>query len=164
MPSEITRFVIFGFIGLFNSVLDIFIWRLLVRFFDKRKQLAKLIHSIKLNNYSFAHTISFVITVISSYILNHAFTFADSLKTDSLQIFKFFGVAVTSWVITTLVLNYLTSNKKIAILVNKLSVFEQSITNRNTSLILNQWPTIAKVLTIAVSMVTNYIGYKIFVF
>lgn len=163
MSNEITRFLTFGIIGVVNSGFDILIWHFLVGFCNRNTALSNFIKSIKLNNYSFSHTISFIITVISSYTLNRTFTFGDSSKQDNFQIEKFFAVATVSWLITTLFLNHLTSNKKIASFVDILATFEQSITNKE-SLISKHWPTVAKVLTIGVSMITNYVGYKIFVF
>jgi putative flippase GtrA len=154
MTSELIRFITFGSIGLFNAILDIFIWKFLVRTFDSSKPITNFIQKIKLNNYSFAHTISFVITVISSYFLNKNLTWKDTISNDSLQSIKFFGVATISMILTTFFLNYLTTKK-----------FEQFVlTTIPLKLVKNHYHIIAKLTTILLSMVTNYLGYKFFVF
>lgn len=154
MPSELIRFITFGSIGLFNAILDIFIWKFLVKTFDSSTPLTSSIKKFKLNNYSFAHTISFVITVIFSYFLNKNITWKDIATTDNLQSIKFFGVATISMILTTIFLNFLTSPKTEA-LVFKAFPFQ---------LIKKHYHIIAKLTTILLSMVTNYLGYKFFVF
>jgi putative flippase GtrA len=165
--SEITKFLIFATIGLFNSVLDILIWKFLVTKIQKSTSLTSFVTKIKLNAYSFSHSISFVITVISSYILNKTFTFGKSLNQSvnqtTVEATKFFGVAIFSWVLTTLFLNYLTKSDRIKTIVTRIGETETSLTKK-PSLVLQHWSLFAKVLTIAVSMVTNYIGYRLFVF
>jgi putative flippase GtrA len=154
MPSELIRFIVFGSIGLFNAILDIFIWKFLVKTFDSSKPITNFIQQIKLNNYSFAHTISFVITVISSYFLNKNLTWKDTISNDNLQSIKFFGVATISMILTTFFLNFLTT-KKIEDLVLKTIPLD---------LVKKHYHIIAKLTTILLSMVTNYVGYKFFVF
>lgn len=154
MPSELIRFITFGSIGLFNAILDIFIWKFLVKNFDSSKPITNFIQQIKLNNYSFAHTISFVITVISSYFLNKNLTWKDTISNDNLQSIKFFGVATISMILTTFFLNYLTTKK-----------FEQFVlTTIPVPFVKKHYHIIAKLTTILLSMVTNYLGYKFFVF
>jgi putative flippase GtrA len=153
--SEIVRFIIFGSIGFFNAFLDIGIWRTLVYLFEKL--------GVKKNIYTISHTFSFFLTVVSSYFLNKTFTWADSNKVDNLQLYKFFGVAIFSWIITTWALNFLTSNDEIKKIVNTIGFFETNRTKKK-SIFVAQWPTIAKLLTIIISMFTNFIGYKLFVF
>jgi putative flippase GtrA len=154
MSSEVIRFVIFGSIGLFNAILDIFIWKFLVKTFNSSKPITSFVQQIKLNNYSFAHTISFIITVISSYFLNKNLTWKDTISNDSLQSIKFFGVATFSMFLTTIFLNFLTG-KKIEEFVLKTFPFD---------FVKQHYHIIAKLTTILLSMVTNYTGYKLFVF
>jgi putative flippase GtrA len=165
--SEITKFLIFAAIGLFNSILDILIWKFLVTKIQKSTSLTSFVTKIKLNAYSFSHSISFVITVISSYILNKTFTFGKSftqnLNQTTVEATKFFGVAIFSWVLTTLFLNYLTKSDRIKTIVTRIGEIETNLTKK-PSLVLQHWPLFAKILTIAVSMVTNYTGYRLFVF
>ena len=154
MYPEIIRFAIFGSIGLFNAILDIAIWKSLVRFLDSNSFFGRFISLLRLNNYSFAHIFSFVISVISSYILNKNITWHDTISNDFSQSFKFFGVATFSWILTTLILNFLTSPN--------LRTKAESIIK--LPFFVNHYPTIAKLATILCSMITNYIGYKFFVF
>ena len=154
MPSELIRFIIFGSIGLFNAILDIFIWRFLVKTFDSSSTFTSSIKKLKLNNYSFSHTISFVITVISSYFFNKNLTWKDTISSDNLQSIKFFGVATISMILTTIFLNFLTG-KNIETWILKTFPFE---------FVKKHYHIIAKLTTIGLSMITNYLGYKFFVF
>ncbi len=164
--SELTKFLIFATIGLGNSVLDIFIWKFLVKVIQSKPKFNSFVNKIKLTSYSFAHSISFVITVISSYFLNKNFTFgskAIGVNQTTLEATKFFGVAIFSWILTTVFLTYLTKSQKIQSLVQALGRMESKATGR-ASLIVTHWPLIAKILTIVVSMISNYTGYRLFVF
>lgn len=164
VPSEIIRVMIFASIGLFNAVLDVIIWQFLVKLFSSNLEIQKLLKKIKFNVYSLAHTCSFVLTVISSYFLNKSFTFNDSRSSNNpTQSLRFFCVAIFSWIITTTLLNYLTSSLVISKFIDRLSVLEQSYTRKNP-LIKKYYPTLAKILTIGVSMITNYTGYRFLVF
>jgi putative flippase GtrA len=154
MSLELIRFITFGSIGLFNAILDIFIWKFLVKTFDSSKPITNFIQQIKLNNYSFAHTISFVITVISSYFLNKNLTWKDTISNDNLQSIKFFGVATISMILTTFFLNFLTGKNVEGFI---LKTFPFGIVKKHYHII-------AKLTTILLSMVTNYLGYKFFVF
>ena len=154
MPSELIRFITFGSIGLFNAILDILIWKFLVKRFDSSHSFTQLIKKLKLNNYSFAHTISFIITVISSYFLNKNLTWKDTISNDNLQSIKFFGVATISMILTTIFLNFLTG-KSIESWILKTLPF---------GFVKKHYHIIAKLTTIGLSMITNYLGYKFFVF
>ena len=154
MPSELIRFVTFGSIGLFNAILDIFIWKFLVKTFDSSDKMSKFIKNIKLNNYSFSHTISFIITVISSYFLNKNLTWKDTISNDNLQSIKFFGVATISMILTTIFLNFLTGKK----------IEGWVLKNLPFGFVKKHYHIIAKLTTIGLSMITNYLGYKFFVF
>jgi putative flippase GtrA len=162
--SELIRFLIFGAVGAFNALLDVVIYKFLVNFIETREleRYIKNIHK-SVSKYTFSHTISFVLTVISSYFLNKSFTFGDSKKVDAFQIYKFFTVAVFSWLITTWVLNFLMTNKKVKTIVDTIGFFETNKTQKKSRFI-EHWATIAKLITIGISMITNFIGYKIFVF
>jgi len=151
LPFELFRFLTFAAIGLFNAVLDTTIWKILVNFFQKKPHLTRHFHKLHFNEYSASHSISFVISAISSYILNKNFTFGDSGQGDSWQIVRFFGVAGFSWVLTTLFLNFLTETGQI-------------LKFPKPKFISKHWPLFAKLLTIGVSMITNFVGYKLFVF
>ena len=154
MPSELIRFITFGSIGLFNAILDILIWKFLVKRFDSSHNFTRSIKKLKLNNYSFAHTISFIITVISSYFLNKNLTWKDTISNDNLQSVKFFGVATVSMILTTIFLNFLTS-KELESWILKTLPF---------GFVKKHYHIIAKLTTIGLSMITNYLGYKFFVF
>ncbi len=156
MSTELIRFLTFAIIGFGNATLDTVIWKLLVNFFQRRTDLIKKFHKFGFNEYSLSHSLSFVISATSSYFWNKSLTFSDSKTTDNLQIFRFFGVASFSWFITTLFLNFLTENAEIS------HFIKTKFTNY--PIIPKHWPLIAKILTIGVSMITNFVGYKFFVF
>ncbi len=151
LPFEFSRFLIFGTIGFFNAILDTAIWKTLVSILQKNPEIIKKFHKFHFNEYSFSHAFSFIISAISSYFLNKNLTFGDSLKNDTWQVFRFFTVASFSWVLTTIFLNFLTETSFI------LNIPKPKI-------IAQHWPLFAKIMTIAVSMITNFIGYKLFVF
>ena len=162
--NEIQRFIIFGLIGAGNALIDVLLWKFLVKYFSSKPSLLQIIKRLRLNAHTFAHTLSFGVTVISSYILNKNITWNDSQnKSDYFQGVRFFGVAIFSWAVTTFILNYLIKNKKINELVDTIAVLEQTITKKE-SLIKKNYPTIAKILIIGISMFTNFIGYKLIVF
>jgi len=155
LPLDLVRFLTFAIIGVFNAALDTIIWKILVNLFQKKPHLITKFHKFNFNEYSLSHSISFVISATSSYFMNKSLTFADS-EGDNLQVFRFFGVATFSWFLTTLFLNFLTQNKQILSFVDtKFAKFP---------IITKEWALIAKILTIGVSMITNFIGYKLFVF
>ena len=110
-----------------------------------------------------AHTISFMVAAVSSYILNNRFTFQDSQTNDSLKPVRFFLVTLFSWAITTLLLQILVKNEFICNCIKIIGKFESSLSNRS-SIIIKFWPTFAKGITIGVSMITNFLGYKLLVF
>lgn len=162
--NELQRFIIFGLIGALNSVLDVLLWKFFVNYFSKKPKILSLVKKIRLNVHTLAHTLSFGITVVSSYFLNKNITWNDSSnKGDYFQGVRFFAVAIFSWIVTTFILNYLINNKKVIKIVDTIALFEQTFT-RKESLIKKHYPTLAKIITIVISMVTNFIGYKILVF
>ena len=112
MPvKEIIRFLTFGSIGLFNSFLDIGIFNFLQKLFFK-KNISFTWKFIKLNNYTLAHCISFMIGACSSYILNTVFTFSDSLPDrGNTRFFRFVGITLFTGVLTTILLEFLTGQK-----------------------------------------------------
>jgi putative flippase GtrA len=159
---EMIRFITFALIGLTNAILDIIIWKSLVKYFNSNKLFTKYIHKTPLTNYSCAHAISFVITVISSYFLNKTFTFA-SQNSGGEQIIKFFLVSIFSWIITTTVLTFLTKEGARTNIVTLISHYEVKLKIKS-KIFSNNWYLIAKILTIMISMVTNYLGYRLLVF
>jgi len=154
MISELTRFIIFACIGLFNSLFDTVLWRILVSQIERYPDVISFFHrKFNVNQYAIAQTISFLISSVSSYFLNKTLTFSDTVtQTDFWQIIRFSSVVCFSLVISVVAMNILTENNKI------LSVV------RRWEFVSKHWPIVAKLITIAITMVTNFVGYRIFVF
>jgi|GEM_PF-3158397 len=161
--NEISRFATFAIIGAFNAVLDTIVWKFLVNAFEKSPTILRRIKSLKLNQYSFSHGLSFIVSATSSYFLNKTFTFGDSQVVDPLQPFKFAVVAIFSLIITTYYMNWITSNRGMLKFRDTIGLIESQVTKRE-SLIKRHWPLLAKLSSIAISMVTNFIGYRLLVF
>jgi len=152
--EEIKRFLIFGVIGGFNAILDTLIWRFLVWLLDKNPKVQTFLTKVfRVNKYGISQFVAFLISATSSYFLNSTFTFSDSDRTrDVSQVFRFFSVALFSLLISVITIHFLTENKWIK---NKIIKFP---------LLNKYWHYIAKIITIGITMITNFIGYKLLVF
>ena len=164
MIEQVIRFITFGIVGVINSVIDVIIYKLLI---DRLSQYPRLvtrltsITPIVKTRYTLAHTISFLVTtVFVSFPLNRFLTYRDVVGINIWQPLKFFLVSLFTWIITTLVLNWLVSNPTITKIINTIGYIESSRT-RKTSQIIKHWALIAKILLILVSMVSNFIGYSL---
>jgi len=154
VTQEFSRFLVFALIGLFNTLFDTILWRFFVWRLEKYPATISYIHkNFKLNQYAFAQVISFALSATSSYFLNKFFTFSDASKTsDFTQIFRFFSVTFLSLGISVLIINLLTETNWILKFTHKISFVDK------------HWPIIAKLLTVGVTMIVNFVGYRLFVF
>jgi putative flippase GtrA len=150
---EIQRFITYVLVGIFNTGFDFVIWYTIVKNIKDDSKLEKTIKRLKLNKYSFSQSIAFVIANFVSYFLNRYLTFFDSKAGNNTKtIGSFFIVSLFSLSISVLLMNFLTKNK-----------FILDITAKYP-LISKKWPIIAKLMVAGVTMVTNFVGYKVFVF
>ena len=164
MLEQIIRFITFGIVGVVNSVIDILIYKILI---DRLSQYPRVVTRLTTltplvkTQYTLSHSISFLITTIFvSYPLNRFVTYRDVSGGDIWQPIKFFLVSIFTWLVTTSVLNWLTSSQEVIKIVNTVGYVE-SARSRKSSLIIHHWPLIAKILLIGVSMISNFVGYSL---
>jgi putative flippase GtrA len=151
--TELTRFLIFSVLAAVRTLLELVLWRWLVKVFEQSPAALSKIKRIKLNQYSFAHAMSFIASVVASYFLNYYITFGDTDETSNpLLLAKFVLISLLTLGISVLVINVLTTNRWILAQSKKIGVINQ------------HWPLLAKLITILVTMVINYLGYKLWVF
>ena len=154
VTQEFSRFLIFVLVGIFNTLLDTILWRFFVWRLEKYPTTISYIHkNFKLNQYAFAQVISFCISAITSFFLNKFFTFSDASKTsDFTQVFRFFLITFLSLGISVTLINFLTETNWILKFTHKISFVDK------------HWLIIAKLLTVGVTMIVNFVGYRLFVF
>lgn len=159
------KLISFGVIGLFNAVLDTGIWKTLTIIFEKSPKIKEILSKIGLNIYSGAQIFSFAVAVLSSFILNSTFTWkAKNPFGSSKQIILYFAVSIFTWCLTILFLNMFTNNMFLS-KYNKLVLkienehFMPSIIKKHVD-----YPLIIKVLSIGISMLSNFVGYNYIVF
>jgi len=151
---EIQRILTFGTIGVFNTLFDLAIWHSLVKYIKPDSSLEKFIFKLKLNKYSFSQGIAFVLSNIGSYFLNQTFTFSDSNTSASTRSFGvFFLVSFFSLSVSVLMMDILTKNARILALSQKLP-----------KPLASRWALIAKLMVAPITLTTNFIGYRYFVF
>lgn len=145
------QFLIFGTIGFLNAILNVLIWKALVMVITNKSHIIpEFFYKYR---YTFSHTISFFITVITSYVPNKLYAFDAANSQDELQILKFMCVAVFSWVVTTVFIAFFTQNHYLD---RFTSVWKKKY--------FVNYPLCIKILSILISMVTNFLGYKFLVF
>ncbi len=151
---ELQRIITFILIGVFNTLFDLVIWQSIVKSIKPDSDLEQFILKIKLNKYSFAQAIAFILANIGSYFLNSTFTFFDSkTSASSRSVGVFFLVSVFSLSISVLMMNILTKNQHILELSQKLP-----------KPLATRWALVAKLMVAPITLTTNFIGYKFFVF
>lgn len=122
------RFVEFGLVGCINTLVDFGVFTLC----SEAVQLAPAL----------SQAVGYGSGIVCSFILNHSITFADAKKEkavgQALRFIRFVVVNGFSWVLSTVMMQYLTD--------------------------WGMWKYLAKVIVTAVTMIINYFGYKIIVF
>ena len=151
LVRQVFRFVVVGFI---NTALDFIVLNVLSKITGIGAHDAKII---------FLNIVSFSVATTNSYFLNKYWSFGDTSSADrSRQFTIFLGVSVVGALVNTAVLR-----SSVAFAPNLLSWIAHIIT---VVLPLSFWSKIdmtlnlAKVLATAVSLVWNFVGYKLLVF
>jgi putative flippase GtrA len=162
--SDVSRLIAFSSIGVFNTLFDIFLWKLLLYF----TQDVARIKSIKLLSFEISieavcHAVSYLLSIFVSYYLNTLFTFSDAKNSNSNSVIIYFLVSIFSLLCTTLLLNLMFRNKTISKIRQHLIYFENT-KFKNSKMIKNYWPLFCKVVVTLVSLIINYVGYKYLVF
>lgn len=95
------------------------------------------------------NSISFSVAVINSYFMNKRWTFQDKTKTEQepIKFSAFFIISIIGLIINGLILTSITS-------------YIPALFGLSSTL----WANIAKLMATGVSLVWNFIGYKLFVF
>ena len=135
LMEQIWRFVV---IGIINTGIDFLILNALMYFTGIREG----------NGLIPLNIISFSAAVINSYLLNKRWAFKDNSSTDSAKKFSIFlVVSIIGVAINTAVLRLVSTN------IDPLFGLSQAL-----------WVNLAKVVATGVSLVWNFIGYKLIVF
>jgi putative flippase GtrA len=156
--NEFVRVAIFVVIGFWNTALDFVIFWVLIRLFKKTAWPEKLF----LTRASIAHTLSFIIANTQSYFLNRTFTFGDSESDRGFGLY--FLVSVITLSITVVWIQLLTipvtmrlKDKFFAVVGRYLPFLKKYLTDEN-------WMLLSKLSGSAISMITNFVGYRFVVF
>lgn len=154
--SELFRILQFAIIGIWNTFFDLALFWLLINALGKLKFWSKL----KLKVETVSHVFSFLIASGVSYFLNTRFTFGDATKNRGWGLYL--GVTLFSLLISTLLINFFTQGKYF-------QLFEKVVIARipllkKSNFDSKKFAVLVKLGTVAVTLVTNYLGYKYFVF
>jgi len=128
----------FGMIGVLNTVVDYVI--LLI--------LSKITGITSGNGIIPLNIISFSIATVNSYFLNKLWTFSDKSRVEQARKFSLFLiVSIVGVIINTVIVRVITTNVPIQL----------NLTPR-------EWLIAAKLAATGVSLIWNFVGYKLFVF
>jgi putative flippase GtrA len=152
MNSEIRSFVIFFVLAVIRTIIDLILWRILVWVFQEDSWWVKLSKKFGLNRYALAQALSFVVSAVISYFSNKEYAFGNT-QPDSLWLYFKFGVVTTAGLLASVwTIEFLTTNKFI---LEKIKPYK---------LLQDHWPLLAKLCTVAVTLVINYFGMRLWVF
>lgn len=136
--KSVLQFSKFFVVGILNTGIDFAILNFLMRITNTYEG-----QSIVIFN-----TISFVVAVINSYLLNKYWTFGDSGKAQAPQQFvKFFAVSAVGWGLNTGIVYSVTT------LISPIFGLSPAL-----------WANFAKAMATSAVLVWNFAGYKLFVF
>lgn len=151
--SEGVRIVKFSVVAVIRTLLDILMWKGLVFIIQKNPNWETKIKKIKLNSYSFAHGVSTVISIIISYFANKILVFESNNQiSNAEEIFRFAVVSFTAMFVSTLAMQQVCENK----------IF--NFPKNWHPLLDKHWAFIAKLMAIAITMVINYVGLRLWTF
>lgn len=143
LASQIAKF---GFVGIINTGIDFAIFNVLIYVTGIYSGIWLLVFNI----------VSFGVAVINSYFLNKYWAFKASGAVQSAEVFKFVSVSIIGLILNSTVVYFLGT---FFILGYRLSASATYI-----YLPIGLWDNLAKLAATAVSLVWNFIGYKLFVF
>lgn len=152
--NEILRLAIYVAVGIWNTVFDYIIFYIILSIFSK----LKWPKWSPLNPPAVAHLISFIIANSVSYFLNSRFTFSDSTQSRGFGLY--FLVSVFSLAISTAAIQILNSPQtKTRLQQIVLKIIPNKFIKEDKN-----WALMTKLVGSAISMVTNFLGYKFIVF
>lgn len=154
--SEIIRILQFILIGIWNTAFDLALFWLFINTLGK----LKLWSNIKIKPAVISHILSFLGASAVSYFLNARFTFGDASKNRGWGLYL--AVSLFSLIISTILISFFTQDRFYQwftrVFVSKIPLLEKIKFDTK------KFALLVKLGTVAVTLVTNYLGYKYFVF
>jgi putative flippase GtrA len=157
----IVQIIIFAGVGVWNTFFDFTIFWILINSLDK----LEAVRSIKYFNVpAISHFIAFTIANVTSFFLNSHFTFRGGNENPS--IVTYFVITFFSLLISTALVNIYAKDKYLILFQEK--VYNRFVRSRKIKNLISldekRWASIVKLGTVGVTLVINFVGYKIFVF
>ena len=153
IANEGARIIKFGVVAVARTLLDIGMWKGFVIFIENNPDFDKKVQKFKMNAYSFAHGLSFLISVVISYFANKLLVFQDNNSiSEAEQVFRFSIVSLAALVVSTIAIQIASTNPLL------------SFPKKWHPLIEKNWPLITKLFAIAVATIVNYVGYSFWTF
>ena len=146
---EIAEFLRFAIVGLWNTILDISLFLVLVHLIEKTA--VKKIWFLK--TATIAHILVFIVVNFQSFFLNSIFTFTNA--TNNRGWLPFLMVSIVSLTLSSIIIQVL--NK------NSYYLFVRKLIN-NTSFSEKHFLLLIKIVAVIITMFCNYFGYRFFVF
>ena len=143
LVGQITRF---GVVGIINTGIDFAIFNVLIYTTGTYSGSWLLVFN----------TVSFGIAVINSYFLNKYWAFGTGGSVQTTEVFRFLTISLIGLALNTLIVYILGTFFILS--------FRLSASAPFTELAAGLWDNLAKLAATAVSLVWNFIGYKLFVF
>lgn len=170
MNSFSLKFLSFVLIGLFNTFLDLIIWKFAVILIQKLpSNNSNFASAIKKNIYVYAQVFSFSIGLTSSFILNSTITWKQNGAT-LYTVIGFFVASIFTWLVCTYYIKILTSAKLIEkntkTLENlfEISIYKIPYLKKTMHKLTIDYPTIIKISSQLLSLALNFILYNYVIF
>jgi putative flippase GtrA len=152
MTQELITFIKFIAVAIVRTLFDIILWRFFVYVLKDDSKGAKFFQKLKLNKYAAAQAISFIISMVISYFSNLILVFGESKNGILVEMFQFALVSVVAFFASVWFIEWATTAKYILDQVKKIKILE------------DHWPLMTKLLSIGITVVINYLGYRFLVF
>jgi len=150
--SELLTFIIFVLVAIVRTIIDVVLWQILVWILNDNSPIVRFFKRFNLNEYAIAQAISFLVSAVISYVSNKEITFSNS-EPDSLELIVRFSVVTGIGLVASVwAIEFLTTFPRILKKVHKYPLIEK------------YWPLIAKLVTVGITLVINYIGLRFWVF
>ncbi len=166
--DTLIQFLIFGIIGAWNTFFDFVLFWIFLNIGKKTPEKVKTkIKKIKkaenfIHTPTIAHLFSFTIANIVSFYLNTHFTFRDGRANPSFL--SYFLVTLFSLGISTLLIQLFTDSFYYEKFKERFLIKVPEKIREKVNFDEKKWALLVKLGTVAVTLITNFIGYKFFVF
>jgi putative flippase GtrA len=155
MSIETLRILKFVIVGIFNTAIDLTLFWILINSLTKLKLPKRIAENVA----TFSHITSFLITNSISYVINSNFTFSDASNNRGwvpYLLVSAFSLGVSSSLI------YFLTRPSLFLSVEK--IWQSNSFLKKIKLTTKGYAFGVKLCTVAVTMVTNYLGYRFLVF